>query len=75
MKKQINCKHYIKESKKTSVYSYALVGADLNLCVVCEKKLRRGILEQDAVEREMKAGIYKEKNVKQDNTKFNKGVK
>ena len=61
MKQQINCKHYIKEAKKTSVYSYDLIGAELNLCVGCEKKLRKGILKQDAIEKEMKAGIYKEK--------------
>ena len=54
MKKQINCKHYIKEAKKTSVYSYNLVGAELNLCVACEKKLRKGILKQDKIEKDEK---------------------
>lgn len=53
MKKQINCNHYIKESKKTSVYSYDLVNAELNLCKNCEKKLRKEILEQDKCEKEL----------------------
>lgn len=61
MKKQINCLHYLKASKKTSVYTYNIVGAEINLCNACEKKLRKGILEQDKIEREMKAGIHKEK--------------
>jgi len=52
MKKQINCNHFIKESKKTSVYSYNLIGVELNLCVACEKKLRKAIFEQDAIEKE-----------------------
>jgi len=54
MKKQINCNHYLKEAKKTSVYSYDLIGAELNLCNVCEKKLRKEIMEQDKFERELK---------------------
>ncbi|CAK0756793.1 conserved hypothetical protein [Azospirillaceae bacterium] len=53
MKKQINCKHYLEESKKTSVYSYDLIGAELNLCKACEKKLRKEILEQDKIENDI----------------------
>lgn len=44
--KQINCNHYIKASKKTSVYTYKIVDAELNLCKACEKKLRKEVLEQ-----------------------------
>ena len=53
MKKQINCNHYKKESKKTGVYTYNLIGAELNLCVACEKKLRKAIFEQDAIEKKL----------------------
>lgn len=53
MKKQINCNHFIKESKKTSVYSYKLIGAELNLCKSCEKKLRKEIIQQDKDEKEI----------------------
>jgi len=53
MRRQINCKHYEKEAKKTSVYTYSLIGADLNLCKACEKKLRIKVLEQDEIEWEM----------------------
>jgi len=54
MKRQINCNHFIKESKKTSVYSYDLIGAELNLCKKCEKKLRKEIIEQDRIEKEIR---------------------
>lgn len=57
MKRQINCKHYLKEAKKTSVYTYKLINAELNLCVACEKKLRKEILEQDKIEK----GLEKDK--------------
>ncbi len=54
MKRQINCKHYLKERMKTSVYSYDLIGAELNLCMACEKKLRKEILEQNKFENDLK---------------------
>jgi hypothetical protein len=53
MIKQINCPHYIKESKKTSVYTYKLIGAEINLCNSCERKLRAEIIEQDKQEKEI----------------------
>ncbi len=53
MKRQINCNHFIKESKKTSVYSYSLIGSELNLCKKCEKKLRKEIIQQDKDEKEI----------------------
>ena len=59
--RQINCKHYVKECLKTSVYSYDLVAAELNLCKACEKKLRTQMIEQDRIEKEMKCGVYKTK--------------
>jgi hypothetical protein len=54
MKRQINCKHFLEESKKTSVYSYKLINAELNLCKSCEKKLRKEILEQMSFEEQLK---------------------
>jgi hypothetical protein len=54
MIRQINCKHYLKESKKTSVYTYKLINAELNICKNCERKLRKQILEQDKIEKEIK---------------------
>lgn len=54
MKKQLSCKHFKKESKKTSFYIYSLIGAELNLCNACEKKLRKQILDQDKIEMELK---------------------
>lgn len=50
MKKQLDCKHFFKEAKKTSFYSYDLINADLNLCIACERKLRKQILNQDKIE-------------------------
>jgi hypothetical protein len=44
--RQINCLHYLKASRKAGGYTYKLNGAELNLCRACEKKLRKGILEQ-----------------------------
>jgi hypothetical protein len=46
MKKQINCPHFSKESRRTSYYTYALINAELNLCNQCEKKLRKKIFQQ-----------------------------
>ena len=34
----------LEESKKTSVYSYKLIDAELNLWKACEKKIRKGLL-------------------------------
>ena len=51
MKRQVNCKHYEKQSKKTSVYTYKLPSFELNLCNGCEKRLRKQILEQDKIEK------------------------
>ena len=48
--RQINCKHYLRESKKTAVYTYRIVGADINLCKMCERKLRKQIIDQKAIE-------------------------
>ena len=59
MRKQINCKHYVKEARKTGVYSYDLINSELNLCRACERLLRKEIKEQDRIEKEMKCGIYK----------------
>ena len=53
MKKQIYCNHYVKD-KKNSVYSYDLIGSEINLCGRCEKKLRKQILEQNEIENEIK---------------------
>jgi hypothetical protein len=53
-KKQLYCKHWMKESKKTSTYIYKLIGAELNLCDACEAKLRKQIKEQDKIEEELK---------------------
>ena len=50
MKRQINCKHYLEEAKKTSVYTYQLVDKLLNLCNKCEKKLRKQVLKQKEIE-------------------------
>lgn len=58
MKRQINCPHYLKEAKKTSVYSYNLVAAEINLCNACEKKLRKGIIEQDKTEKKLGGGCW-----------------
>ena len=52
MKRQINCIHYLKAVKNTSVYSYDLIGAELNLCKPCNSKLRKEILEQIKLEKE-----------------------
>ena len=46
MNRQVNCKHYETEARKTSVYTYSLIGLDINCCNKCEKKLRKQILEQ-----------------------------
>lgn len=54
MTRQIYCKHYLEESKKTSVYTYSIVGAEINLCKNCEKKLRKEIMEQDKLEKSIK---------------------
>ena len=51
--KQLYCKHWKKESKKTSIYIYKLIGAELNLCNACERKLRKQIFEQDKLEKEL----------------------
>jgi hypothetical protein len=51
MKRQINCKHYLNESMKTSVYTYKIIDAELNLCKACEKKLRHEVLEQIEAEK------------------------
>lgn len=51
--KQITCPHYIEQSKKTSVYTYNLINAELNLCKACESKLRKAIFKQDKIENEM----------------------
>lgn len=64
MKRQINCKHYLKESKETSVCTYKLIGAELNLCKGCEKKLRRQILEQDRIESDVDIVKLKDKRYK-----------
>lgn len=53
MKRQVNCKHYEQEARKTSVYTYSLIGLDINCCKACEKKLRKQILEQDKIEKEL----------------------
>lgn len=53
MKRQISCNHFKEEVKKTSVYEYKLIGSELNLCNKCEKKLRKQVLEQDSIEKEM----------------------
>ncbi len=53
MKRQINCPHYKEKSKKTSVYSYEIPSFELNLCIGCEKKLRKVILKQDELEKSL----------------------
>jgi len=44
------------------VYDYKLIGSELNLCKECEKKLRKQILEQDKIEKEMDVTIKKWKH-------------
>ena len=53
MPRQIYCGHWRKKVKKTSAYSYKLINSEINLCKGCEKKLRKQILEQDKIEREL----------------------
>lgn len=53
MKKQINCPHYSKQAREYNVYTYNLINAELNLCKQCETKLRKQILEQDKLEKEL----------------------
>jgi len=48
--RQINCKHYETEARKTGVYTYSIIGADINLCRACERKLRKQIIEQKEIE-------------------------
>ena len=50
--KNIECKHIKKIIKKAGIgiYSYNLVGIDLYLCAICEKKLRKQILKQNEIE-------------------------
>jgi len=43
---QVDCPHYLKAVKKDGGYSYNLVGAELNLCRACERKLRKEIQKQ-----------------------------
>lgn len=52
-RRQVNCKHYEEEARRTGVYTYQLIGMDINLCNACEKKLRKQIFEQDSIETEM----------------------
>ncbi len=52
MNRQVNCKHYETEARKTSVYTYSLIGLDINCCKACERKLRKQILEQIEAEKE-----------------------
>jgi hypothetical protein len=51
--KQLYCKHYIKEAKKTSGYTYPLINAELNLCKNCEKKLFKKMKAQHDIEEMM----------------------
>ena len=44
----------VKEAMKTSVYTYSIQCADINLCKVCERKLRKEVLEQARVEEEVR---------------------
>jgi len=62
MNRQIYCKHYETESRKTSVYTYSLIGLDINCCNKCEKKLRKQIIDQDKIEKESKEEVEKWKN-------------
>ena len=59
MYKQLYCNHWKKDAKKTSVYGYKLIVSELNICKNCEKKLRKQILEQDKIEKEMDGTIKK----------------
>lgn len=72
MKKQLYCIHFVKESKKTSVYTYNLINAELNLCNACERKLRKEISEQIKCEDEIKSYLKKRK---ENNGRNNKNVK
>jgi len=49
--RQIYCKHYEKEARRTGVYTYKIICAEINLCQACEKKLRKKILEQNKIEK------------------------
>ena len=49
---ECQCKHYSKEARKTGVYTYQLIGKELNLCKACERKLRNQIIEQKKIEDE-----------------------
>jgi len=52
--KQLSCPHWEKESLKRSVYTYKLIDSELNLCLKCERKLYKDILNQKEVEKESK---------------------
>lgn len=67
MKRQVNCKHYEEQSKKTSVYTYRLPSFELNLCNRCEKRLRKHIIEQDNIEKWSKMTV---KNWKSQNKRI-----
>jgi hypothetical protein len=49
--KELRCKHY-----KGDGYDYPIVGATILLCKNCERKMRKAVLEQDALERKLKEG-------------------
>jgi len=51
MKKNIYCKHYLKEARITETYTYKMISGEINLCRKCEAKLRKQILEQIELEK------------------------
>ena len=58
-RRQIYCKHYEEQAKITFVCTYYLIGADLNICAKCEKKLRNQIKRQIKAEKLMRRLIKK----------------
>lgn len=51
--RDFTCQHII-EKKDKSIYTYKLIGRELDICERCEATLRKQIFEQDKIEKEMK---------------------
>jgi len=74
MKKELVCKHYEGEG-----YDYNLIGSVLLICKRCERKLRKGVFEQDRIEGRLKT-FKKEHDMwgrasEEDWAKFDKEIK
>ena len=51
--RDFTCEHILQKKDK-GIYTYKLIGRDLDICECCEAKLRKQIFEQDKIEKEMK---------------------